>query len=372
MLTLFRITADAVPATAGRDAVALPASAKSACRLATGRSALRHLIDRLPMQQTPTVLLPCYVAEGVIQPFVQTGFKIRFYRLNPDLTPAVEDVDRLLNKSPAATVFVLIHFFGFSARSDALSSVLSGHGAIVVDDLAHAPFTTAPTGRALIDDAQIGLYSLNKFLPVIDGAILVSNRADIDVSIDECKLQELPADVQDAYRGHLRAGCDLFADGDTGQARAHLAELGLCYEKYYAHISTDLAPRRQSAYSVQIEKAFSCDRLIDQRLRNSRILYDGLRSGAVCPVHSDLPEGTVPLCIPARVAAESRDSIIARLFEQGTLLSTLQDKWDFVPRDRPEQFPVETAFLKENVLIPVSEFIAADAMHRMVTQLNRI
>lgn len=372
MLTLFRIAPDATAAKPEGGGFVLPASVQSSCRLATGRSALRHLIDRLPSGPAPTVLLPCYVAEGVIQPFSGAGFAVRFYRLNADLTPVVEDVESLLRDSPANAVFVLIHFFGFSARSAALSSVLSKHGAIVVDDFAHAPFTTTPSGRALVDESQLGLYSLNKFLPVVDGAILVSKRADIDVSIDEGKLPELLADIQLAYQDHLRAGRGLFEAGDAQQAEACLRELEKTYEQYYAGISRDLSPHRQSARSLQIEKTFPCDRLVERRLSNSRILYEGLHSAAVSPVHPGLPAGVVPLCIPARVAAESRGRILADLFGQGTLISTLQDKWDFVPRRRREQFQVETAFLEENVLIPVSEFISTDSMQNMVAQLNNV
>jgi hypothetical protein len=50
----------------------------------------------------------------------------------------------------------------------------------------------------------------------------------------------------------------------------------------------------------------------------------------------------------------------------------LQDKWDFVPAESAAQFAVETAFLREHVLIPVSEFITVDAMGDMTEQLNLI
>ena len=82
MLTLFRHASE--PA-GEKQAFPLPDAGATACRLATGRSVLLYLIHRLPPSCARTVLLPAYVAEGVIQPVRVAGFEIVFYRLQPDL-----------------------------------------------------------------------------------------------------------------------------------------------------------------------------------------------------------------------------------------------------------------------------------------------
>lgn len=367
MLTLFRYAAGIGGSS---ESFPLPVGYASQCHLATGRSALLHLVHRLPSSAAKRVLLPAYVAEGVIQPFRTAGLEIVFYRLQPDLRPDVDDVASLLGSIGAPAVVVLIHYFGFSARSTALSAVLKAHEAIIVDDLAHAPFTTE-NGRLLGEDAELALYSLNKFLPVADGAILLSRRTDVDLTIDETTLPELPKRAQAAYHAHLQAAAALAAAGPE-EAQPFLQALGNTYEDYYAGINGDLSPHRQSTASKQVEGAFPYRRLMTQRRENSRTLYQGLRSAVFMPVYPELPDGVVPFCVPARVPAERRAEILQRLFARGILLSTLQDKWDFVPAGRREDFGVETAFLREHVLIPVSEFISADAMCYMVEQLNLI
>lgn len=369
MLTLFRHAAEAAPA--AQENFPLPDAGASACRLATGRSALLHLIHRLPASCTNTVLLPTYVAEGVIQPFREAGFEIAFYRLQPDLSPQVEDVAALLQRADGQAVFVLIHYFGFSACSEALSSVLMHYDAIVVDDLAHAPFTAGVNGRLLGEGAEVALYSLNKFLPVVDGAILLSRHPDIDVAIDEMGLLELPQAAQAAYREHLQAAAELAASRPD-VAQPLLPALEETYERYYAVINGDLSPHRQSAASRQLESTFPYRQLIEQRQAHSRVLYQELKSPSFELVYPTLPDGVVPFCIPARVPADRRGEILEQLFARGILLSTLQDKWDFIPAGREAHFPVETAFLREHVLIPVSEFISADAMWYMVEQLNLV
>lgn len=315
--------------------------------------------------------MPAYVAEGVIQPFRAAAFEIVFYRLQPDLSPDIEDIAALLEQAGGQAVVVLIHYFGFSVRSEALISLLLRHDALVIDDLAHAPFTAGSNGRLLGEGAELALYSLNKFLPVVDGAILLSRRTDTDVALDEAALPELPQDAQAAYRDHLHAAAALAVSGPA-EARPWLDALGESYERYYAVINTDLSAHRQSAASQQAEAGFPYRHLIAKRQANSHILYQGLMSLAFAWVYPALPAGVVPFCIPMRVAAERRSEIMERLFASGIVLSTLQDKWDFIPAGRQAHFAVETAFLREHVLIPVSEFISADAMGYIVEQLNLI
>jgi hypothetical protein len=372
MLTMLRITQEETSRGRGSGSLRIPASPSSQCRLASGRSALLHMIGRLPPEHCRTVLLPCYIAEGVIQPFLQAGFRLLFYRLRTDLTPMVEDIESLLERTPAAPVVVVVHYFGFPARSAMLEATLSHYGAVVVEDFAHAPFAVTDSGVPLAESAQIALFSLNKFLPVTDGAVLISNRADIDLSLNDDTLAELSDPVQTAYAEHLRAARELFESTEPGSARIALQALGDAYERYYSVINTDLRPCRQSTRSRCVEEGFAFDVLIERRRMNSRILYDHLASPTLSLVHATLPATVVPFCIPARVRPGTRARILDRLFEQGTMLSTLQDKWDFVPRHEGARYAVEAAFLQEHVLIPVSEFISAAAMRAMCTQLNEL
>jgi hypothetical protein len=372
MLTMYRLAMDVSTFTSDCGAIQIPVSATSWCRLATGRSALLHLIQRLPRPHAATALLPAYVAEGVIQPFLTAGFKVLFYRLTRDLKPVNGDLATLLDRVDGVAVVVLIHYFGYPAHSPELTSVLAAYRPVVIDDCAHAPFTTTSEGKPLAEHAELALYSLNKFLPVVDGAILISQRADIDLSLNEEGMSELPDEAQQAYQNHLRAGLDLFNSVDPAQARGFLEKLGEFYERYYAVVNRDLSPFCQSARSRQVEEAFPYCELIQKRLLNSRVVYEGLKSSVFSLIYPALLPGVVPWCIPARVPAQRRTEILDRLFGQGILLSTLQNKWDFIPAGQRNRFEVEAAFLEEHVLIPISEFITPPSMWDMVKRLNNI
>ncbi len=354
-----------------RKSICLPRSITSLCRFATGRSALFHFIQRLEHPYAETVLLPSYVAEGVIQPFITAGSRIIFYRLKSDLTPNIKDLELLLGEVKGKAVVILIHYFGFPAHSLELLSVLTRYQPVVVDDCAHALFTTTADGVPLVDSAEIFLYSLNKFLPVTDGAILASKRSDVDVTLEEETLLELPSNALQEYQQHLEAGLELYESSDREHAKYSLKKIVKYYQSYYDIINSDLRPFRQSMRSRQIEETYPYDWLIKNRLLNSQVVYEELESDVFSLVYPNLISGVVPWCIPARVPADRRDEVINTLFEENILLSTLQDKWDFIPYEQSKRFKTEIKFMEEHVLIPISEFIPVDSIRNMVKRLNQ-
>lgn len=372
MLTLLRMETEFAAPVDGDGGLPLPASARSVCRLATGRSALFHLIARLPTPHARTVLMPCYVAEGVIGPFRAADFNVRFYRLNADLTPNEADVAAILNETPGRAVFMLIHYFGFPSASTALLDMLSDHQAVVVSDCAHALLSTTGDGLSLGELGDVALYSLNKFLPVADGAILLSRADDIDVAIAEEELPELPAPALTHFKRHLAECRELFMCSSASGAAKLIEALSDSYEAYYALINTDLRPYRQSDDSRRIEADYSFQNCAEVRRSHALRLYAELSNPVFRLVHATLPDGTVPFGIPARVPGERRAELLETLSDRGILLSTLVDKWDFVPQESVGHFSVEKDFLAEHVLIPVSEFLSEADMSHIITEINHI
>lgn len=375
MLTMLRFKfddmANDMPVDAGESEVSLPEGVTSSCRLATGRSALAHLIPRLPLGTRVPVLMPCYVPEGVIAPFRRAGADIRFYRLGPDLTPDVDHLEDALRAARESVAVVLIHYFGFSAWSDQLRCLLGAHDTVVIEDCAHAPLSTVG-GQPLAKEGDVVLYSLNKFLPVTDGAILISRREDIDVSVRADELTEMSATALSAYNRHLAACRTLYDCHSTTEVEPILKEVARSYEDYYGEINSDLAPHAQSLASREFERRFSFARCSERRRRNAEILYDHWDTDVVRLVHPALPNGVVPFGIPARVPAEQRSAIIATLMEKDVLLSTLVDKWQFIPENQADSFPMETAFIEDHVLIPVSEYISDDEMLQIARAINSV
>ena len=344
---------------------------KSTCKVATGRSAIFYAAVKLYKAGYRTVLLPTYVAEGVIDPFIRAGITVVFYPLDNDLRPSLENLELLLASLGEKAVFFLIHYFGFSAHSKKLMMALSRFDLVVFDDFAHALFSTKENSEPLFMNSDIAIFSLNKFLPLVNGAILLSSRADIDIGIDEKSLRDFPDDALTAYKSHLHAAKELYGAGELGAATSALEKIGHYYEEYYSFIKTDFELYRQSLDSKKIEKFFKYDRLVKNRLRNSRIIYENLNSNAFTLLHPVLPSGVVPWCIPVRVPRDLRATIRKNFFNNGIFFSVLDDKWNHIPNGFLQDFSVESSFLDEHLLIPISEFINASEIHRMVKLMNQ-
>lgn len=373
MLTLLRLATEFSECARESDGILLPAGASSACRLATGRSALFHLISRLPVGHGKTVLLPCYVAEGVIQPFRAAGFDVRFYRLGADLQPDEGDVADLLSDAPVQVVFMLIHYFGYPSASRTLLAMLRQAAALVVSDCAHAPLTRTEIGMPLGEIGDIALYSLNKFIPVCDGAILSSMTPRVDVALDEAALPTLPAPTVKAYARHLQACRLLFDAPSSARAAEYLDMISSAYEEYYKFINCDLSPRRQGVESYHIEARFPfCEAAKVRRRHGARVTQALAGNPLIRPLWPTLPVQVVPFGIPVTVADQRRDDVQRRLFEDGVLASTLVDKWDFVPRQREGHFAVELSFLRDHLLLPVSEFMSDEDATRLIDALQSI
>lgn len=339
------------------------------CRLATGRSALAHLAGRV---KPSAVLMPCYVPEGVIRPFVAAGIPIMFYQLGADLSPDPSSVAQVIATAGQRPLVVVIHYFGFPASVEPLRQSVAGHNGLLVEDCAHALVSRAADGTALGSRADFVLYSLNKFLPAPDGAVLLALRNDMDVTLDEASLPPLPFPALSAYADHLRLNADVAACEDGAAAMALLSSSGRAYEAYYREINTDLTVRRQSETAHAVEQGTDFADLAARRHANAVMLSAGLKNPLTQPLFPAIPTGTAPFCLPVRVPPNRRAEISQALMEEGVIASTLVDKWDFIPEDEGSPFAVERAFLAEHLLLPVSEFIEPAEIMAMLSALNHL
>jgi hypothetical protein len=343
-----------------------------ACKVATGRSAIFYAAVKLFNSGYRTVLLPTYVAEGVIDPFIRSGLSIEFYRLDKDLRPSLEHLELLLNSLGGKAVVFLIHYFGFLAHSEKLMILLTRFDLIVFDDFAHALFSTKKNGEAAFINSDVAIFSLNKFLPLADGAILMSSRTELDININQKSLRDFPEGALTAYKAHLHAVKEFYEADELEAATLAMEKTSNSYEKYYSYIKTDFELYRQSSYSENIEKYFECESLVKNRLRNSQIVYDNLNSNIFTLVHPVMPSGVVPWCLPVRVPKDLRANIRNYFFHNGVFFSVLDNKWNHVPNGLSQDFLVESSFLEEHLLVPISEFIDSSKMYKMVMLMNQI
>lgn len=338
--------------------------------LSTGRAAIAHLLRVLELKAEDVVLCPAYIAEGVIQPIRNSGIKVEFYRLLPDMTVDLSSVTEILARVPNARLLIALHPFGFEAPLKELRSILHSKGVLLLSDCAQALYSRNRENKLLGSEGDFSLFSLNKFLPVADGAVLLSHRSDIDVS--PSFVEESDDQAVEYYVQHLQTDRKIREMALGQNCEELLKATGREYDSYYTRINNDLAPRRLSAYSERVLSQLDHSEVCAVRRRNAELLYQGLKNPVFHVIFPNLPSGVVPFCVPAQVPEGSRDLILTHLLRHGVLLSTLQDRWDFIPSDRKSEFAVENAFMRRNVLLPINEFLSADDMRYLVKTLNAV
>lgn len=315
---------------------------KSECRIATGRSAIRHLIS---VTAPKAVLMPCYVPEGVIIPFQRAGVPIKFYKLRADLRPDLDHVSRVICKG---ALVVIINYFGYQTETGALREIVSNTEGILFEDCAHALFAKA-------SDADVALWSFNKFLPVVDGAILKSRRRDIDVTPMAPFQQPVPSRVMNPYHQHLGFNARLAVCSDPTQALELKQQSDRAYEEYYKNIQ-DFIPYEHSAESRCIVASTNLDEVKQTRSYNAATYYRNLPESM--KLRSGIP--VAPFAFP--ILVKSPDQVLQKLLEIGVLASKAIDKWDHIPDDH---FEAECYFRDHHLLLPVGEEVTFDDIHKI-------
>jgi hypothetical protein len=325
----------------------------SGCRLATGRQAITLLIRRL---QPACVFMPCYVPEGVIQPFQNAGIEIIFYKLQRDLNADLEDLESKMDRELGDRQLVIaIHYFGYSQPTE-LMSLAHKYNGVLLADRAHGLYND-------LTQADVVLYSLNKMMPVTDGAIIVSRNPEIDLSMEHCRsLDPLPRPVLDSYRDHLRANASLSLAKAEKEASSYLFQSENSYDHYYDYIKTHFEPMAQSAESRVTETTFDLVFSATWRLINSDTLLTELDRKFI--VRPEPAQFAFPIHCHGR-----REEIAAALFHDGVLAATLDSKWNHIPQSG---YAVESKFIDDHLLLPIGDGVTAAELAIIAHRINQI
>jgi len=142
----------------------------------SGRMALASGLKLLGLGKGDRILLPAYHCTALVEPVVWRGITPDFYRVGADTRIDLDDVARRV--TPTTRALFAIHYFGFPQPMARLRAFCDERGLLLIEDCAHALFGTEG-GRPFGTTGDIAIGSTWKFLPVLDGGLLVSARRDL-------------------------------------------------------------------------------------------------------------------------------------------------------------------------------------------------
>lgn len=336
----------------------------------SGRAALLDGLRGAGLQAGDAILLPAYIAAGVIEPARALGLRVEFYRTAEELLLDEDALVAALDRAPRPRAVVVLHPMGRAQTLGRLAAECRARGVYLVEDCAQGLFGRRPDGELLGARGDAALFSLPKFLGTADGAVLVS-RGPLAPKTPAPDRRPLRVRAAGAWhKAHLLANRALHSSSSPALDSALLDLSGRLHERYYALAGGDFEPSAPAASTMAAVRTVDPERVAARRRANVERLYAGLKSRALRLVYPSDAPGWVPMAVPA--FAEDREKAQAAARARGLLLASLRHRWDQVPAGREAEFAAEKRYLERHVLIPVNEHIGPERMDEVVRVLNSI
>lgn len=251
----------------------------------SGRDAIFLLLQEIK-PRVKTVLLPAYICDSVIMPFVRRGYHCCFYDINEDLSPILDTI----NINEEIGIFFHLGYYGFQTNQN-LSEViqtLKKKSVIIVEDITHTLFSDTP--RIVENDYYIA--SIRKWMGLPGGGLLASPAKEIK-SIQ--KQNELFTSIR-------KEALILKANYIYSENKSLKKQYQKLFLKAETILSNDAAPSKIDRLSMNIINATNANQLIKCRMTNFRTLVEGVSDfGFLKPVFKELPEQVCPMFCPVYI-----------------------------------------------------------------------
>lgn len=317
---------------------------------ASGRAALDAGLPALPLQTGDEIAFPAYHCGTELDAVLAAGLTPRFYSVDRDMRIEPEAIAAVITERTRA--IYVIHYLGWPQAVTPLVELCKKHGLLLIEDCAQALYSAecenelenspgAPLGR----HSAMAIFSLHKFLPLIDGGALrwnLASRSPQGVAL-------LQGDRYARLRGLLTARSREYSGW-----RAWLALLGNLSDTLFRRLPLRHArmPLAMHSASMALLKCLPHDAIIAQRRANNVRLH-GLfarYAGFELPFPPTAP-GFVPLLFA--VLADNAEPLVAALNANGIEAGLHWPSFD-------SRFPLShfhaVAFLKAHlVVLPVHQ-----------------
>ena len=318
----------------------------------SGRGAITLLLQQIqPVQKS--VLLPAYICESVILPFLEQEYDCKYYEVDENLVPNIESI----NSHENIGVFFHMGYYGFSTNSN-LENVLESFretSTIIVEDITHTLFSSYE--RSKFNNYYVG--SIRKWVGIPSGGFLASNAGIEKKSLDE-----------DTIFSNKRFEALINKGKYMSKNEPEIKELSLSqFSEAEGYLNLDSSPYRMDKLSVEILNTLNEEELIRKRKDNYMILSNGIKNiNYLQPLFETIDEKCCPMFFPI-LLKENRSSIRSKLAEQ--------DIYCPIHWPLPPQIDINvlgnTVSIYNNVLsIPCDQRYEIKDMNRIIAVLKSI
>jgi dTDP-4-amino-4,6-dideoxygalactose transaminase len=285
-----------------------------------GRVALLEGVRMLKLHEGSNVLLPAYICQSGIDPFLELGIEVRFYEVTRALEPNMPHLENLIDENTRA--IMAVNYFGFPAPGLAeIVNICKQRDLLLIEDNAHG-FLSHIKNRPLGTFGDIGISSIWKFLPIPEGALLCVNNDKLIQ--DKTSIAELQARQQNYPEISRPPYYRYFVFSVLNELEQRY---GISFLKILSFVnhrfgkqasqekSTDKWKVRMSKVSIQIAKNLDLDMIFRIRRQNSSVWYEYVAQRSNLEIVFKEMNGICPFYMP--IIAEDAEAFTSTMASKG-------------------------------------------------------
>jgi dTDP-4-amino-4,6-dideoxygalactose transaminase/GNAT superfamily N-acetyltransferase len=338
-----------------------------------GRNAVWNAMKVLNLSSKDNLLFPSYHCGSELDPILKYGVGVRFYRINQAMEIDFDSLIKTVDRDTKA-IFVT-HYLGFPQDLHQLLSICKRYNLFLIEDCAHTLYGRFE-GRYLGTWGDVGIFSMRKLLPILNGgALIVNNPALADPE------EQTPLYLSENF---VNLGCLIrrsirYWGIIKLLASFNLSPLGYSIEGEKQRMPQGQIPEgiefqverrnwRMSGLSRRIMEHIDHQRVLKKRCENFLFLMNELyRFRKIQCLFKELPEGVCPWIFP--ILVKDRLAMAHDLLSQGIAVGVFWHR--FHTKVPWESFP-EAVFLKNHVMaLPIHQDLEIIHLRYIVEALAR-
>jgi hypothetical protein len=334
-----------------------PFTASNALLLNLGRNCIYHAIEIIDLGHDDVVLLPAYLDDSVVEPFLIRNIPTKFYHVDLSLRVDFEDISSKIGKHTKA--LLAINYFGFPQPLQTLRKFCDEHNLYFIEDNAHSLLSRLGK-RYLGSYGDLSLFSFRKTIPLPDGAALVINNPSLpkhDVFLGQASKSSIFLRTIDLLSRNLQFRLGV----GTRPTQLALSLIRKPLRNQYGEVA-------MSNSSLYLARRIDYDYVYEQRRDHFKFISNrvGTLKG-IRPIYESLIDGVCPWGFP--VLVQDRDKIQKSLAKHGTILPTHWRLPDCIPLDK---FP-DSRYLSEHIMtLPVFQGLGIRRLSSLLCKLETL
>ena len=261
----------------------------------SGRTAIETVL--LNENNIHKALLPSYCCDSMIEPFRRADIQVKFYSVYYDGGLKVQ-----LNVDEDVDAILWCNYFGFIVPMPDLSTFIK-RGGIIIEDITHSFYSS----KQAHDQSHYLVASLRKWEPVICGGYCATRKGS---------LGKVPESVPDElFIKKKKAAMNLKSGYLSGEASINKDEFLHMYSETNEWLAENYSGLSIDDYSREYFKCVDFEVHRQQRIRNIRVLYEGLKNHPNIEFLFLMEKMDCPLFLPVIIHYGKRDEIRKILIE---------------------------------------------------------